>query len=108
MSTSIKTSCPDCGEIRLKENDIVVRTIEGQHTGQYRFWCPKCHQLIIKDASDRIVQILIDGGVKHEVFTLPLELTEHPIDAPTINLDDLIDFGLALQDENWPQRLKED
>lgn len=97
MSTTIKANCPTCGDVRLSSHEVVIRTREGQGWGQYRFNCRKCGKIILKDASEKIIQLLRDNYVVEEIWELPLEILERPTDG-TLAEDDVIDLGLAFED----------
>lgn len=106
MATTIRATCSfGCGDIKVSDKDMVVRTAIGENHGQYRFLCPQCKKLVIKKASSRIVEVLTSSGVKHERFHLPLELLEHPDNAPVISLDDVLNLHEELQEENWFDKL---
>ena len=53
-----------------------------------------------KDASKRIVDLLVSSGVRMEVWRLPAELSE-PHVGPTLSPDDLLDFHLMLERDDW-------
>ena len=52
--------------------------------------------LILKEADDAAVTLLLDGGARTESWHLPLELSEHPCRAAAINANDLLDFHEAI------------
>ena len=96
MSTSIRATCPDCGDIKFGAERFTIRTRRGVDGGQYRFLC-SCGKIVLKDASEPIIQLLRDAYVKEEVWELPLELIERPTDG-TLAEDDLIDLALSFED----------
>lgn len=93
--TTIKATCSVCGDIRLSADQVTIRTRVGQPGGEYRWMC-KCG-IVVKQASEAIINMLREAYVKEEVWELPLELIEHPADG-TLSEDDLIDFELAFAD----------
>ena len=118
MATVIRATCSEasggkgCGDVRVPSLDVVLRYTKGKEEegGQYRFVCPTCKRIILKDASFTIVSLLQTSGVRTELIEPPLELLERPREdegAP-ITLDDIIDLGLQLEqdEEGWFQRLK--
>lgn len=107
MSTTIRATCPVDGDVRITSADVVVRTLIGETTGQYRFVCPTCRELIIKDASERIVEVLVNAGVKLEVFSLPLELRDanRTSDRPVVSLDEVLEIHEALEKDDFIERL---
>ncbi len=55
---------------------------------------------VAKEASRRIVDLLVGSGVRMQVWRLPAELKEHR-PGPSLEPDDLLDFHLHLQTEDW-------
>ena len=62
--TTIKATCPGCGEVELTPDDIELRVCTHAPASYYVFDCPMCHTPIQKPADDRVIQLLISGGVK--------------------------------------------
>lgn len=63
--------------------------------GQYRWKC-KCG-IVVKQANQDIIELLRDSNVKEEVWELPLELMERPMDG-VLTEDAIIDLNLAFED----------
>jgi predicted RNA-binding Zn-ribbon protein involved in translation (DUF1610 family) len=118
--TRIRATCPDCGDVDLTpeqmlvqvEHDAVELVGDGSH---YRFLCPGCDVTVRKPADDRIVQLLITGGVRLEVAD-PLVITavdgrpphpEMPPDGPPLTSDDLLHLHQVLQRADWFSELCE-
>ncbi len=105
--TRIRASCPDCGEVDLRPEQVVlqlVRADDGDVTdgSTYRFSCPDCDGVVEKPADERIAQLLATGGV--EVEEAGPILPPHPEllpGGPALTHDDLLDFHLALQADDW-------
>lgn len=93
--TVIKATCATCGDVRLDASEVTIRTCVGKPGGEYRWMC-KCG-IVVKHAEENIINILRTAGLKEEVWELPLELIEHPLDG-TLSEDDLIDLELAFKD----------
>ena len=103
--TTIRATCPSCGDVRLKASDVVVRVCANDNKGSYCFRCPSCGLRVTKSADSRIVDLLASSGVKMDVWHLPAELWEaRPTGAP-VSYDDLLDFHLMLQDDSWFEQL---
>jgi hypothetical protein len=103
--TTIRATCPSCGDVRLKASDVVVRVCANDNKGSYCFRCPSCGLRVTKSADSRIVDLLASSGVKMDVWHLPAELWEaRPTGAP-VSYDDLLDFHLMLQDDTWFEQL---
>jgi hypothetical protein len=96
--TTIKASCPVCGDVELTADDIDLRVASHAPLSSYSFVCPSCSDVVTKHADDHIVSLLMSGGVHAHVFTVPAEALE-PHDGPELGYDDLLDFVLTLGDE---------
>jgi hypothetical protein len=59
---------------------------------------------VAKEASRRIVDLLVSSGVRMQVWRLPAELTESRI-GPPLTPDDLLDFHLLLAGNAWFDQL---
>ncbi len=98
--TTIRANCPTCGDVQLKAGDLIVRVCSDDERGSYCFQCPACKKAVAKDASRRIVDLLVSSGVRLQVWRRPAELQERK-DGPLLTPDDLLDFHLILRDEAW-------
>lgn len=96
MATMVRATCPSCGDIKLPASQFVVRTLEDERDGEYRFKC-NCGFIVVKQCSAAIITLLINAGVQHEVWAYPLEFMERPIGG-TLSEDDVIDLHLAFED----------
>ena len=124
--TRIRASCPDCGEVDLRPDDVVLRVVRADDGlvgdgSSYRFCCPACTGVVSKPADERIAQLLTTGGVAvedaHAVAArgaqpgpagsqhLQPPHPEAPPAGPALNHDDLLDLHLALQRPDWYARL---
>jgi predicted RNA-binding Zn-ribbon protein involved in translation (DUF1610 family) len=93
--TTIKASCPGCGEVELTSNDITLRVASHAPLSYYQFTCPGCTEAIRKPADDHIISLLMSGGVRAEVWEVPAEALE-PKGGPELTYDDLLDFVIGL------------
>lgn len=113
--TRIRANCPDCGDVELTPDDLLVRIAhddddlvgDGSH---YRFTCPSCAITVRKPADDRVVQLLLTGGVPIEMpapqepTTAGLTGPAHPEAPPagrSFTPDDLLDLHLLLERDDW-------
>lgn len=98
--TTIRATCPTCGEVELTPDDIELRVCTYAPASYYQFTCPLCADAIQKPADDRVVQLLISGGVAASVWDLPSEAQDvHR--GPAFTMDDLLDFHLLLEQPDW-------
>ena len=102
--TTIRASCPSCGDVDLTVRDVSVRVCANDHSGSYNFRCPECEMAVAKHADPNVVELLVSSGVKMAVWQLPAELWE-PRGGEAISHDDLLDFHDLLTDDGWFERL---
>lgn len=100
LVTTIRASCPSCGDVELTVADVTVRVCAADDAGAYMFRCPTCQTTVTKAAEARIVDLLVSSGVRLEVWQLPAELYESKVGRP-ISHDDLLDFHALLQGDEW-------
>lgn len=108
--TRIRATCPDCGEVDLQPDEVILRLVRDDEgavaTGScYRFVCPACDSVVTKPADVRIAELLTTGGVAVEDAQEVRQLPPHPerprTDLPSLTLDDLLDLHFALEDNGW-------
>src|SRR5204863_1624469 len=80
--TTIRANCPGCGDVQLTADDLTVRVCADDERGSYCFRCPDCKRAVAKEASRRIVDLLVSSGVRMQVWRLPAELTENRVGPP--------------------------
>ena len=102
--TTIRATCPTCGEVELTPDDIELRVCTHAPASYYQFVCPLCSEEVQKPADDRVVQLLISGGVPATVWELPQEVRESH-EGPAFTPDDMLDFHLLLEQPDWFQSL---
>lgn len=102
--TTIKATCPGCGEVSLSAEDILLRIGSASASNSYGFDCPTCGDFIEKPADERVVRLLLSGGVMPVMDHVPAEALESR-DGPPINHDDLLEFHEFLQRDDWFDRL---
>ena len=93
--TTIKASCPTCGEVELTPADVRLMVCSHAPLSYYAFTCTGCLETVKKPADDHVVSLLVSGGVPAEVWEVPLEALE-PHTGPALSYDDLLDFALQL------------
>jgi hypothetical protein len=93
--TTIKASCPTCGEVELTPADVSLMVCSHAPMSYYAFSCPTCTDEVRKPADDHVVSLLVSGGVPAQVWELPAEVLETKA-GPALTYDDLLDFALEL------------
>lgn len=112
MSTVVKCTCNECGDVRVDISQVTLRYLAetSYEDAQYRFRCPTCKKIVLKDTSPDVANTLYTAGATVERYELPIEILERPNDdVAAISLDDVLDLGLALQnEEEWFNELRGD
>lgn len=93
--TTIKASCPTCGECELTPADVSLMVCSHAPMSYYSFHCPTCTEQIRKPADDHVVSLLVSGGIRPVVWEVPGEALEPKV-GPQLTYDDLLDFALQL------------
>jgi hypothetical protein len=93
--TTIKASCPTCGEVELTPADVALMVCSHAPLSYYAFHCGTCDSEVRKPADDHVVSLLVSGGVPAQVWDLPAEVLEVKA-GPVLSYDDLLDFALSL------------
>jgi hypothetical protein len=100
--TKIRVECVSCGPVRITLAALTLRNCEDNHRWSYCFRCPECGLATSHETSaDVAVQLLVANGATIQRWHLPAELSESRVSAPTLTLDDLLDFHLLLEDGTW-------
>ena len=98
--TTIKATCRECGEIDLTADKILLRIGSSTETNTYAFTCPVCGEFVEKPADERIVRLLLSGGVMPQLVHVPAEVLEAK-QGPPINYDDVLAFHELLEQDDW-------
>lgn len=98
--TTIKATCPQCGEVDLTADDILLRIGSVKITNTYGFSCPDCTEFVEKPADERIVRLLLSGGVMPILVHVPAEALETK-QGPPLNYDDVLSFHELLERDDW-------
>jgi len=115
--TTIRTTCPRCGEVDMGPESILLSVRSNGREGSYRFTCPECEDAVEKRADRKIVALLVSAGVDvagRGTMTetdagprqdeLPIEDPRGPLpQGPAFSIDDVIDFHFKLEDDRYIQ-----
>ena len=93
--TTIKASCPVCGDVSLTPADVRLVVCSNEAWSYYAFDCPDCTDDVRKPADEEIIALLISGGVSAQQWHVPAEALEDHTGDP-ISYDELLDFALWL------------
>jgi predicted RNA-binding Zn-ribbon protein involved in translation (DUF1610 family) len=109
--TRIRATCPMCGEVDLRPDEVVLRVVRDEDglvsdSSSYRFDCPDCDESVVKPADGRIADLLTTGGVpveEDDELRVPPRPPhpEAPRPGPVLTHDDLLDLHFALESDDW-------
>jgi len=85
--TTIRTTCPLCGDVELAPGELSLELAAIDGTGTYLFECPECGDRRRRPANHRVVAILLATGVAYEVTEDRGPITESEIARFTADLD---------------------
>jgi hypothetical protein len=97
--TTIKATCPSCGDVDLTPADVTVTVARELGWSTYTFRCRSCAEAVVKSADEETVRLLSGAGVRVERMAIPLEFLESRVltrTNPPLTEDDVLDFGLWL------------
>ncbi len=100
--TTIKATCPTCGEVALTPDEVELWIDRGARDDSfYAFTCPACLCVVRKPADERVIRLLTSGGV--EVRDVAPAAPPRPprFDGPAFTHDDLLDFHTLLAQDDW-------
>lgn len=93
--TTIKTTCPDCGDVMLGLEGLKLLLTPHESGGTYTFHCPLCSVERARPAGARVVMVLLAAGVDYEI-TQQGTITEADIAAFVEALDADTDLARLL------------
>lgn len=96
--TTIKATCPVCGDVDLTPHDVRLTVAEGAGWATYSFRCTGCSDQIEKPADEEVVALLSSAGVI--IDHVPAEALEGHPGAP-LSYDDVLDFALWLESHDF-------
>lgn len=95
--TTIKATCPVCGDVDLSPDDVRLTVAESAGWATYTFTCTTCNDAIEKPADDEVVALLSSAGVV--IDEVPAEALETH-QGPSLSYDDVLDFALWLENHD--------
>ena len=103
--TRIRATCPTCAEVELRGTDVALKVCTQPKRSFYSFTCPACATVVVKPADERVVRLLVSGGLTPEYWEPPAELLERH-DGPALGYDDLLEWHLLLESDQFWARLE--
>lgn len=93
--TSIKATCPTCGDVELTADDVRLVVCSVEAWSYYAFTCSSCGEEVRKPAPADVTRLLRIAKVREERWAVPAEALEPRAGAP-IGYDDVLDAVLWL------------
>lgn len=98
--TKIRTGCPQCGEVEVVATSILLTFDDASGEGFYEFTCPSHNEVVRKDATRHVAQILRSVDVNEafpDTAAKGVELApEDRPDGEPLTHGDVIDFVVDL------------
>lgn len=95
----ILVTCSCCAEdISFRPSEVSSRICVDNGAAEYRFTCPHCDTIVVKQTSAHMLERLEATGVEIELWSLPAELHERHT-GPRLTHEDLLDFHISLSDD---------
>jgi uncharacterized Zn finger protein len=96
-SATIRVTCPACGDLELRADQVQVLINPEDQRSSYAFRCTICEVVITKPADERVVRILVSSGVAVRPWRIPAEVSEQRHGQP-ISWDDILELHTLLAD----------
>lgn len=103
--TRARAQCPDCGEVVVPLQSVVLRRNIDDDTWSYRMLCPDCGLPSVFEVTTRLAELIHGLGLTVERWSYPVELLDRPCRGNTIQPADLKRLVRLLDEEDWFDRL---
>ena len=100
MVATVRASCPSCGDVEMAGTAITAMLCISTAEGSYAFQCPSCADPVVKQADQRVLELLVASGIALTEWDMPEEATEVHRGDP-FTLDDVLAFHELLEDDAW-------
>ncbi len=104
MGTTIRATCPNCGDVELGVADLTALLCSTNDAASYSFRCPGCMVLVTKSTGRRVVDVLVSSGVELRRWRFPAEL-EEPHNGQAFAPADVVALREDLSRSDWYARL---
>lgn len=84
---TVRTSCPDCGDVEVHSREVSVRSSAPDGSGTYMFVCPGCDVTVVKAAETRAIDLLLSAGCPMAGKDVPKEFHEAKCARPLTQAD---------------------
>jgi hypothetical protein len=96
----VRVTCRTCGDQRVAASAVAARVCSDDGSASYHFRCPACGLLESRPMASSLVGSLRGAGVSLTRWRMPAELLEPRLGGP-VTVDEVLDFHVALQGDDW-------
>ena len=96
LNGRVRVSCNTCGPVQVRCDEVTLASCVETAENMFRFRCPNCSAVIVKDAGPDVVTLLMRAGVNVERWAAPDDRPD-PTLGPVSDAE-LIAFRIALDD----------
>jgi hypothetical protein len=102
----VMVTCRDCGDIVVAISRCELRRCDDDGTYSLAYRCSGCgHRDIVTSLHPHEIAELLEAGLHVVPWRLPHEVHEQRYAGPAITLDDLLDFHISLERDDWSDPL---
>ena len=94
--TFITTNCPDCGEVEVPLESVLLRICAEDDSTAVVVCCTNCGARFVKDVDDGMSVLMVTVGVEVQTWSRPAEVDERPTHLPPIDSSELEEFAALL------------
>lgn len=98
MTSFVTTTCPNCGEIDVPLDEVVLRVNDDDGSGACVVCCVGCGARFSKTADDSMMILLVAAGIEVQTWAKPAEVDERPTHLAPITHAELVAFAAMLDD----------
>ena len=104
--TTIKVDCTKCQKENSFVSDDIWLRIYSKESGRYGFSCEHCGEDVTREADERVILLLLQGGVLPLPVYVPAEFLEAKT-GPPLNEQDARSLHELLDSPDWFERLQD-
>lgn len=100
--TTVRAHCAACGDVDLGVHDLsVYGCIDDPGGGAYTFTCPWCATFVVRSASRRVIDLLVEAGCAIRWGRVPARLDGGPVADPPFRISDVLALRALLESDHW-------
>ena len=95
----VRVTCPACGVVRVRVNEVVLRNCVDDNSWSYRARCSRCGTLFVAATPPALALPAVTAGVSVEQWSMPVPSARHS--AGPIRETDAMALHVALMKPDW-------